>query len=289
VTVSYYCAAVNTISEQQASSAISAGLRHNGLNSQGEPSLRSGLSWTGAGSSVTSGPLASGLDYGSDATTDTPVVGTPSKTSEGELEMEALGIEQEAAIDRAENGGSRSTDPSRSDRDPSTATLEAGERTASGQLQMDKDIDRHPGQVGPTEQGNSSGTVSNLRHAFSADSVVSWHHRKGSHDSIPSDVESVRGSEQSVAPSLDGPMEASNWGSGNMEEGLLETEAVLKSVGAGFPMDQRSRVRRVVQMMQRNLVGAKADIEDLNARLHQETAVKEFLTIKVTVILFYAL
>ncbi|CAM6111144.1 unnamed protein product [Calypogeia fissa] len=271
--------AINTISEQEASSTVTAGLGATGSSIMVEP--RSGLSWTGGGSSVASGPFPSGLDYGSDATNDTPVVGTPTKNSEGELEMEALAIEQEAAINKAENGVSRPKRAPRSRRDPSSSTMEASERTASGQLEMERDSERHPSEVGTADQGISAGPVSNLRHAFSAESVTSWHRRKGSHESLASDVESVRGSEQSVGPSLDGQMEASGWSVATMDEGLLETEAVLKGVGVGLPMDQRSKVRRVLLMMQRKLSGAKADIEDLNARLHQETAVKEFLTIKV--------
>lgn len=51
----------------------------------------------------------SNLDYGSDATYDNSVVGTPSKGSEGgfDIEMEALAIEEQSAINGATENGDK--------------------------------------------------------------------------------------------------------------------------------------------------------------------------------------
>jgi len=97
-------AAVTTISEKQSQLSVT-----NNISLHSTPSLRSGLSWTGGGSSVASGGY-SALDYGSDATYENSVVGTPSKGSEVglEMEIEALAVDEQAAIvaestDRIEN------------------------------------------------------------------------------------------------------------------------------------------------------------------------------------------
>lgn len=89
------------------------------------PSLRSGLSWTGGGSSVASGGYST-LDYGSDATYENSVVGTPTKESEVglEMEMEALAVEEQAAIvaestDRIENQQQERNNPMELTRDDS--------------------------------------------------------------------------------------------------------------------------------------------------------------------------
>lgn len=79
----------------------------NNLPLQTTRSLRSRASWTGGGSSVVSGGYST-LDYGSDVAYENSVVGTPSKGSEGglEIEMEALSLEEQAAI-IATSGDSR--------------------------------------------------------------------------------------------------------------------------------------------------------------------------------------
>ncbi|XAR50533.1 Plus-end-directed kinesin ATPase [Bertholletia excelsa] len=48
-----------------------------------------------------------------------------------------------------------------------------------------------------------------------------------------------------------------------------------------LPSDERNKVNRVFSTMQRRLVAAKTDMEDLIARLNQELAVRQYLTTKV--------
>ncbi|CBI21059.3 unnamed protein product, partial [Vitis vinifera] len=48
-----------------------------------------------------------------------------------------------------------------------------------------------------------------------------------------------------------------------------------------LPLDQRHKMNRILMTMQQRLVTAKTDMEDLIARLHQEVAVKGYLTTKV--------
>jgi tagatose-1,6-bisphosphate aldolase len=56
---------------------------------------------------------------------------------------------------------------------------------------------------------------------------------------------------------------------------------LLKGIGLIVPVDQRGKVRLLMVTLQRRLAVVKADMEDVLARLKQETAVKEFLTAKV--------
>lgn len=113
------------------------------------------------------------------------------------------------------------------------------------------------------------------------------HRRRGSQESIVSEISSVPGSDLSRAVSIDVPLENSLWGFTGMEpsgEGgsLIGTETEsLKGVGLVLPVDQRSRVRRMMMTLQRRCAVAKTDMDDLLARLNQETAVKDFLTTKV--------
>jgi hypothetical protein len=58
----------------------------------------------------------------------------------------------------------------------------------------------------------------------------------------------------------------------------------LKNTGDAqlvLPLDQRNKLNRILSTMQRRLVTAKTDMEDLIVRLNQEIAAKDFLTTKV--------
>ena len=105
---------MTSISERQSQLSVA-----NNIQLHSTPSLRPGLSWTGGGSSVASGGHST-LDYGSDVTYDNSVVGTPSKGSEGglEMEMEALAVEDQSAILAA------STDHKESQQQESDNTME---------------------------------------------------------------------------------------------------------------------------------------------------------------------
>ncbi|KAJ8751627.1 hypothetical protein K2173_025783 [Erythroxylum novogranatense] len=114
---------------------------------------------------------------------------------------------------------------------------------------------------------------------------VLCHARKLSSESVGSDGSSQRGSEISNSGILnsfgDGSLDIP--GAGELL-GVSESNADLKFAGdvqIVLPSDQRHRLSRVLQAMQRRLATAKTDMEDLIARLNQEIAVKDYLSKKV--------
>nr|CAD1831854.1 unnamed protein product [Ananas comosus var. bracteatus] len=99
---------------------------------------------------------------------------------------------------------------------------------------------------------------------------------------IGSDASSIRGTELSIpgftnsiwdgSIDLPGGAEASN--SAEALIGVNDEQIIL-------PLDQRHKLIRLLLTMQRRVVTAKTDMEDLIARLNQEMAVKEYLSTKV--------
>lgn len=133
---------------------------------------------------------------------------------------------------------------------------------------------------------------SSSRHVLSVGlgRMIPRHRRRPSQESIVSEMSSAPGSELSRGVSVDVPLETSFWGYSATDRSNGEGGSVsgaeseyLKGVGLILPVDQRSKVRRVMMVLQRRLAVVKTDMEDLLARLNQETAVKEFLTTKVIV------
>ncbi|KAH6826320.1 Phox domain-containing protein [Perilla frutescens var. hirtella] len=145
-----------------------------------------------------------------------------------------------------------------------------------------------------SEQNMSNGSSSKESHRAEdmsehlADRSTSVHHgRKLSNDSIGSDRSSLRGSESSslAFPNSNGHG-LFDFGSG--AEVARNTEPVGNSdyqlpddIHLLVPMDQRQKMNRVLMTMQRRLITAKTDMEDLISRLNQEVAVKDYLATKV--------
>ncbi|XP_011036577.1 PREDICTED: cingulin-like protein 1 isoform X1 [Populus euphratica] len=113
------------------------------------------------------------------------------------------------------------------------------------------------------------------------------HVRKLSSESVGSDGSSLRGSELSNT----GIPNSSGDGSLDLP-GIAEVLSSAEVVGNAelqfsgdahivLPMDQHHKMNRVLLTMQRRLVTAKTDMEDLISRLNQEMAVKDYLTTKV--------
>ncbi|KAH0988758.1 hypothetical protein GBA52_001034 [Prunus armeniaca] len=143
-----------------------------------------------------------------------------------------------------------------------------------------------------TYNGNASKTSIQARNGmelFSAPehSKVFGHSRKLSNESVGSDVSSQRGSEMSNS----GVPNSSGDGSFDLVGGA-EVSSIMEILGNAelqtsggtqvvLPLDQRHKLSRVLLTMQRRLVTAKTDMEDLIARLNQEIAVKDYLTTKV--------
>ncbi|XP_078443489.1 PX domain-containing protein EREL1-like isoform X2 [Wolffia australiana] len=112
------------------------------------------------------------------------------------------------------------------------------------------------------------------------------HSRKNSSESVASDISSVRGSDLHASALIDslvdGLPEYSERESSGVPEAFRTTEpASDNDVRIVLPVDQRQKLTRILLTMQRRLITAKTDMEDLIARLNQEIAVKEYLSTKV--------
>lgn len=143
-----------------------------------------------------------------------------------------------------------------------------------------------------TYNGNASKTSIQARNGMELfpapeHSKVFGHSRKLSNESVGSDVSSQRGSEMSNS----GVPNSSGDGSFDLVGGA-EVSSIMEILGNAelqtsggtqvvLPLDQRHKLSRVLLTMQRRLVTAKTDMEDLIARLNQEIAVKDYLTTKV--------
>ncbi|WMV41834.1 hypothetical protein MTR67_035219 [Solanum verrucosum] len=109
------------------------------------------------------------------------------------------------------------------------------------------------------------------------------HGRKLSAESIGSDTSSQRGSELSgsAIPNLYGQGLVEIPRVGETSANIENTDLLLPSdVQLLLPSDQRQKMNRVLATMQRRLITAKTDMEDLISRLNQEIAVKDYLTTK---------
>lgn len=116
---------------------------------------------------------------------------------------------------------------------------------------------------------------------------VIGHARKLSADSVRSDASSIRGSEisNSVIPnsSADGSPDLHRCAEVSSSREILGNSDLEFSGDAELviPLDQRHKLSRVLLTMERRLVTAKTDMEDLITRLNQEMAVKDYLMTKV--------
>lgn len=113
------------------------------------------------------------------------------------------------------------------------------------------------------------------------------HVRMLSNESVGSEGSSIRGSDMSNS----GIPNSSGDGSVDFPGGASVSRATdimshreLRFTGDAqvvLPLDQRNKLNRILLTMQRRLVTAKTDMEDLIVRLNQEIAAKDFLATKV--------
>lgn len=210
----------------------------------------------------------SGTGYVSDSTHEVPGITTLKKTSDEGSEMEMEGLILEHQTDG-------STEMSHEVYD------------SSEHLDDSLSVQELSPTVDPDVVVASDDTAKQLQLLHSSrEAIRIWHGRRPSSDSIASEVSSARGSELSFLPGGEGSVEGLPWehtNNSNQSSGTLsafDTES-LKGIQASLPIDQRRNVVRVLTNLQRRLGTAKADMEDLIARLNQETAVKDFLATKV--------
>lgn len=113
------------------------------------------------------------------------------------------------------------------------------------------------------------------------------HVRRLSTESVGSDLSSVRASEKSNfgVSNLFGDSSVDHPEGGETSRSMdahVSSDALFpRNSLLALPSDQRLKLNRVLNTIQQRLSAAKADTEDLLARLNQEAAVRQFLTTKV--------
>ncbi|KAK6927546.1 Phox homology [Dillenia turbinata] len=229
-------------------------------------------------------------DYGSDTAYETSELGTPrlGRDNSSEVGAEELNFDDELAnpLEKLVKYGISNIDEGLFMGDTILQQLESLPRNKGHSRKVNSAL----GKV--TDNGNTlkttipdGGRVDN--HLFEIGQGKAIHARKLSNESIGSDVSSLKGSElsnsgilNSIAdgtPDLSGDTELTS-STGLLGDAELQFSNDLQIV---LPLDQRHKMNRVLMTMQRRLVTAKTDMEDLIARLNQEMAVKDYLTIKV--------
>ncbi|XP_074276582.1 PX domain-containing protein EREL2-like [Silene latifolia] len=226
-----------------------------------------------AGSSSVASDYGS-VDYGSDTAYETSELGSPSfgRDDSSEVGLEGLSLDEELpdSIDKLVQYSMSNIDEG----------LLMGE-SIMDQLEAFKKYKGTNKQI--TDNGSASKSVlpvDKVESLFESErgKVVVHHTRKPSNESIGSDLSSHKGSEMSNL-----------WAVNLVGETSLDASArTMGSPGSpevqfhiALPRDQQPKLDRILTSMQRRLVTAKTDMEDLISRLDQEVAVKEYLTTKV--------
>ncbi|KAL8162027.1 hypothetical protein V2J09_013516 [Rumex salicifolius] len=141
-----------------------------------------------------------------------------------------------------------------------------------------------------TDNGNvqkdASLSFERVDRLFDAEPSRAVHARRLSSESIGSDSSSIRGSEISNSWTPNMLSEANidlNSAEGSRAMGGLGSPELQLHNGEQIllPVDQQSKLNQILMFMQRRLVTAKTDMEDMITRLNQESAVKEYLTTRV--------
>lgn len=229
-------------------------------------------------------------DYGSDTAYETSEMGTPrlGKDDSSELDIDDLILDEDltSPIDKLVKYGMSNIDEGLFMGQAILDQLEGFPRHKAHGRQV-KSLTRKD-----TENGNASkaeflsGNGMDFLHEADDDKIIS-HGRKLSAGSVGSDASSLRGSEMSNSGIIN------SIGDGSLDlPSVVEvsrTTEILSNPELHFsgdtqivlPLDQRHKMNRILMTMQQRLVTAKTDMEDLIARLHQEIAVKGYLTTKV--------
>ncbi|KAG2700172.1 hypothetical protein I3760_07G220100 [Carya illinoinensis] len=238
-------------------------------------------------SSAVAGSSSITTDYGSDTAYETSELGTPrlGRDDNSEIGFEDLSLDEDS-LEKLVKYGLSNIDEGLFIGQTILEQLEG--------LPRHKMNDRHLNNVIEKDKYNGNASkasflVGNGTELFSGQEhgKVLGHARKLSNESFGSDVSSLRGSEMSNS----GIPNSSGDGSFDLPGGAecSSTTEILGSADFQFsgdaqlvlPLDQRHKLNRVLFTMQRRLVTAKTDMEDLIARLHQEMASKDYLATKV--------
>ncbi|KAK6162067.1 hypothetical protein DH2020_001908 [Rehmannia glutinosa] len=238
--------------------------------------------------SAVAGSSSLASDYGSDTAYETSEIGSPSlgRDNNSELGMEDLSFYDDvtSSVDKFVRYGMSNIDEGLSMGQTIMEKLESFPKHKLHATRYNLEHD--------TSNGSSSKvshhTEDTLEHISEPDrGTVVRHVRKLSNESIGSDRSFERGSDLS---NLEFP--------NSNGHGILDFKSgaeVLRTIGTVgdsdyqlpddihllVPMDQRQKLNRILTTLQRRLVTAKTDMEDLISRLNQEIAVKDYLATKV--------
>ncbi|KAJ3679141.1 hypothetical protein LUZ60_017152 [Juncus effusus] len=130
-------------------------------------------------------------------------------------------------------------------------------------------IDQNSKQL--TEKDTNNNNINNNNN-----NVFHAHARRSSSESITSETSSIPGYINNNNNLFEGSQDLSNFVE-NLNSGIESQSETLIAI----PIDQRNKLVRLLLTLQRRLGTAKTDMEDLIARLNQETAVKDYLNTKV--------
>lgn len=240
---------------------------------------KSNLSVIAGSSSITS-------DYGSDTAYETSELGTPrlGRDISSEVGMDDLAMDDDltSPIEKLVKYG--------------MANIDEGLFMGETIMEQLEDFPKH--KVHARQVNNLMGNNGNVSNTFLAGDRMEilselehhkgiGHARKFSSESMGSDASSLRGSEMSntgnLNSSADGSLDlpGSAEGSRGMDIPVNQDSQFSGDGQVVLPLDQRHKLNRVLITMQRRLVAAKTDMEDLIARLNQEIAVKDYLSTKV--------
>lgn len=221
-------------------------------------------------------------DYGSDTAYETSELGSPSFSRDdvSDIGLEELTLDEDL------------TNPMEKIVKYSMSNIDEGLLMGESILDQLESFKKHKMQSRHiTDNGSAfksaSLAVDSAGSSFQAEPAkVVNHLRKPSNESVGSDLSLYRGGEMSnswtpnlvseVTFDLPGGAEASR------TMGSPSSSELQYSVGdIVLPRDQQPKLDRILMIMQRRLVTAKTDMEDLITRLNQEVAVKDYLTTKV--------
>ncbi|KAL6534105.1 hypothetical protein OROHE_013938 [Orobanche hederae] len=230
---------------------------------------------------VLAGSSSLASDYGSDTAYETSEIGSPSlgRDNNSELGMDDLSFYDDitSPVDKFLKYGMTNIDEG----------LSMGE-TIIEKLESFPRHKLHPTEVHfNSEHDTSNGSSSKASQSEPERGTVVRHVRRLSNESIGSDRSSHRGSEVSTwaCPNSDG-LGLLDFRSGAVDSrrGVLVGDSEHRGpddIHVLVPMDQRHNMNRLLMTLQRKLITAKTDMEDLISRLDQEIAVKDYLTTKV--------
>ncbi|XP_047981917.1 PX domain-containing protein EREL2-like isoform X1 [Salvia hispanica] len=236
-------------------------------------------------STLLAGSSSVASDYGSDTAYEISDIGSPSlgRDNNSEVETEDLLFYDDA------------TSPVDKFVKYSMSNIDEGLSMGHAILEKLENFPKHKAHA--RENHNSEQNMSNGRflkashHAedisehLAERSSLDHHGRKLSNESIGSDRSTLRGSESLslVNPNGHRPSDFGNSGEVGRTSGTVgDSDYHLPDdIHLLVPEDQRQKMNRVLMTMQRRLITAKTDMEDLISRLNQEIAGKDYLAIKV--------